>query len=131
MINNNKFSAVQSFSVLTDVKEVHGFLGLCNYYRRFFKDFARIASPLHRLTRKDASFLWDGHCQDAFESLKIYLYSASILAYPDCSTSFHLYTDASQFAIGYILGQFVDGKERVVAFGGRELNTAEGKYGTT
>ena len=127
----DKISAVQTFPVPTSVTEVRSFLGLCNYDRRFVKGFARIASPLHRLTRKDASFIWDSDCQSAFESLKLQLCSAPILAYPDFTMSFHLYTDASQSAVGYILGQCADGREHVVAYGGRELNTAERKYSTT
>ena len=53
------------------------------------------------------------------------------MAYPDFSQPFHLFTDASQSAIGYVLGQVVDGKECVIAYGGRELSSAETRYSTT
>ena len=127
----DKISAVKTFPIPTNVKEVRSFLGLCNYYRRFVKDFAKKASPLHRLTRKDVPFVWDSDCQYAFESLQNHLCSAPILSYPDLSQPFHLYADASNSALGYILGQCIDGKEHVVAYGGRELNMAERKYSTT
>jgi len=81
---------------------VRSFLGLCNYYRRFVKDFAKIASPLNRLTRKDLSFVWSPECETAFISLKNWLCSPPILSYPDFERPFHLYTDASQTALGYI-----------------------------
>ena len=127
----DKLSAVQSFPVPTNVRDVRSFLGLRNYYRRFVKDFAKVASPLHRLTRRDVTFDWDNTCHDAFVILKSHLCSAPILSYPHFHQPFHLYTDASQTALGYILGQIIDGKEHVVSYGGRELNTAEKKYSTT
>ena len=127
----DKLAAVDSFPVPKSVKEVRSFLGLCNYYRRFVEKFASIASPLNRLTRKDVSFVWTPECEEAFVELKRRLCSPPILAYPDFQQPFHLYTDASQSAIGYVLGQVIDGKEVVIAYGGRELNSAETRYSTT
>ena len=56
--NPDKIEAVRSFPVPTSVKELRSFLGLSNYYRRFVEGFSKIASPLNRLTRKDAVFSW-------------------------------------------------------------------------
>ena len=119
-----KIEAVKSFPVPKSVKEVRSFLGLCNYYRRFVEGFAQIASPLNKLTRKNVPFVWSSECQTAFEELKRRLCAPPILAYPNFSLPFHLYTDASQTAIGYILGQTVEGREVVIAYGGRELSLA-------
>ena len=129
--DSSKINAVKSFPVPRSVTEVRSFLGLCNYYRRFVKDFAKIASPLNRLTRKSVSFVWDESCLCAFQEMKARLCSPPILAYPNFSQPFHLYTDASQHAIGYILGQVIDHKETVISYGGRELNLAETRYSTT
>ena len=126
-----KLHAVETFPVPSSVKEVRSFLGLCNYYRRFVKDFAKIASPLNRLTRKSVPFVWDPCCDAAFQDLKNRLCSPPILAYPDFFQPFHLHTDASKSALGYVLGQSINGSERVVAYGGRELNLAETRYSTT
>ena len=126
-----KLDAVRSFPTPKTVKEVRSFLGLCNYYRRFVKDFANIASPLNHLTRKNVRFSWSSDCEIAFAELKSRLCSPPILAYPNFDLPFHLYTDASQYALGFILGQVVDGKEVVLAYGGRELSDAEKKYSTT
>ena len=126
-----KLSAVETFPVPSCVKDVRSFLGLCNYYRRFVKDFAKIASPLNRLTRKSVPFVWDPSCKAAFQELKAHLCSPPILEYPDFSQAFHLHTDASQSAIGYVLGQHINGCEKVIAYGGRELNLAETRYSTT
>ena len=126
-----KLDAVQSFPTPTTVKEVRSFLGLCNYYRRFVKDFAKIASPLNHLTRKNVPFIWNSDCETAFVALKSRLSSPPILAYPNFDLPFHLYTDASQYALGYVLGQVVQDQEVVIAYGGRELNDAEKRYSTT
>ena len=77
------------------------------------------------------SFVWSLECEIAFQTLKNRFCSPPILAYPDFSQPFHLFTDASQSAIGYVLGQVVDGKECVIAFGGRVLSSAETRYSTT
>ena len=72
------------------VKDVRAFLGLGNYYRKFVKDFAKIAGPLHDLTKKALNFNWTSGCQAAFERLKSSLIQAPILAYPDFTLPFDL-----------------------------------------
>lgn len=129
--NPNKIKAVQEFPVPTNITGVKAFLGLCNYYRRFVKGFAQIASPLNKLTSKHIKFEWTDQCQEAFEILKKALVSAPILAYPDFTQPFHLFVDASQTGIGLTLGQVIDGKESVVAYAGRDFNTAERNYSAT
>ena len=127
----SKLDAVRSFPKPSCVKDVRSFLGLCNYYRRFVHGFAKIASPLNHLTRKQVDFVWSPECEKAFQELKERLCSPPVLAYPDFSQPFHLYTDASQHALGYVLGQIREGREHVIAYGGRELNVAEKNYSTT
>jgi len=80
-------------------------VGLCIYYRRFVKDFARISSTLHALTKKNASFQWREDCQKAFEELKCALTSSPVLAMPDDDSTFILATDASLSVIGAVLSQ--------------------------
>eukprot|EP00795_Rhopilema_esculentum_P001442 gene1442-biopygen10090 len=126
-----KIDAVKSYPTPTCVKDIRSFLGLANYYRRFVQGFAKIASPLNMLTRKGIPFVWSSACENAFHLLKQRLCSAPILAYPDFTKSFHLYTDASQTALRYILGQVIEGREVVLAYGGRGLNPAEVNYSTT
>ena len=60
--DSSKIDAVKAFPVPSPVTEVRSFLGLCYYYRRFVKDFTKIASPLNRLTRKSVPFAWDEFC---------------------------------------------------------------------
>lgn len=86
------------------------FLGLANYYRRFIKDFSKIAAPLNKLLRKDQKFVWTDICEQAFETLKAALVCAPTLAFPDFKETFQLFTDASNEGIGATLGQIQDGK---------------------
>lgn len=103
---------------------------MANYYRRFIKDNAKISRPLNDLLRKDFKFEWTESCQRAFDLLKQKLTEAPILAFPDFSQEFILYTDASQQAVSYILGQKDNqGRERVVFYGGRSLRPAERNWG--
>ena len=129
--NPNKIKAVSEFPVPEKVKDVRSFLGLATYYRRFVKDFARIARPLNNLTKKSVKFHWNKDCQSAFDQLKRALVSAPTLAYPDFTLPFHVYTDASSDAIGMALGQIHDGKDVAIAYGGRDLSSAEKNYSAT
>ena len=121
-----KVRIVQEFPVPNTQRDVRSFLGLANYYRKFVKDFAKIAFPLNRLLAKQVPFQWTNECQDAFERLKQALTSPPILAFPDFDREFILYTDASSTAISYILGQTGEqGKERVISYNGRSLRSSE------
>ena len=93
----DKVNAVLNWPVPTTKTELRSFLGLINYYRRYFKDLATIAYPLTRLTQKKRSFSWDDDCQKSFETLKQLLVSAPILSYPETDDDFILDTDGSQF----------------------------------
>jgi len=90
-----KIKAVLEWPVPTSVKEVRSFLGLAGYYRRFVRDYASIAAPLHELTKKDRSFVWSDETQLAFETLRSSLTSPPVLAMPLDIGDFILDTDAS------------------------------------
>ena len=128
-VNQSKISAVQSYPVPKTRKQLKAFLGLACYYRRFVKGFSDIATPLHRLLRKDTDFNWSQSCDDAFNLLKQKLTSSPILAFPDMQKPFFLSVDASGSAIGFILGQH-DAEERevVISYGGRSLRGTEVKW---
>ena len=98
-------SAVQGFSVPTNLKELRRFLRLASYYRRFIPRFASIAQPLHHLTCKDVSFVWTEAAASAFEELKEKLTTSPVLAYPSFDQDFVLETDASISGLGAVLAQ--------------------------
>ena len=104
-IDNEKVKAILEWPSPTNVKEVQSFIGLCNYYRFFIKDFAKIANPFHKLTRKNVQFVWGKDQQDAFDKLKHIFTSAPILRNPDGDKPFIVETDASNFAVGALLSQ--------------------------
>lgn len=131
MCDPEKVRSVAGWPVPKSVKQVRQFVGLTSYYRKFVKDYAKIASPLHKLTEKGRRFTWTDECQQAFATLKRSLTTAPVLQYPDFKQPFILDTDASDVAIGCVLGQVCDGKEHVVAYGSRTLSKAERHYSTT
>ena len=77
--NPRLIEAVSEFPTLRSVQEVRRFLGLSSYYRRFIRNFAKIAAPLHQLTRKETQFWWSTDCASAFNQLKMILTSAPVL----------------------------------------------------
>ncbi|RVW20966.1 Retrovirus-related Pol polyprotein from transposon 17.6 [Vitis vinifera] len=94
----------------TIVKGVRQFLSHAGFYRRFIKDFSKLARPLCELLVKDAKFVWDDQCQWSFEELKLLLTTAPIVRAPNWKLPFEVMCDASDFAIGAVLGQREDGK---------------------
>ena len=126
-----KTETVDSWPVPRNKKELRSFLGLCTYYRKFVRNFASIAAPLHWLTRDDVEYVWDEKCATAFKLLKSALTRSPILAYPDAGGEFILDTDASSCGIGAVLSQLQDGVERVVAYYSRSLSSPERNYCAT
>ena len=65
-VDMKKVEAIQSWPRPTSVSEIRSFLGLAGYYRRFIKDFLRLAAPLTRLTQKQVAFQWNDACEQGF-----------------------------------------------------------------
>ena len=116
-----KVRAIQTMEPPTTVKGIRSFLGTVGYYRNFQPNFSAIARPLTRLTKKNVHFSWSEEAQEAFEVLKQKLIEAPILAYPDVTKPYTLYTDASDYAIGGILTQDFDDGERVIQYVSHQL----------
>ena len=130
--DSSKTDKVNKWPIPTSQREIRQFLGFVSYYRRFIKNFATIAKPLHRLTEKNAQFKWTSHCQTAFDHLKECLTTAPVLAFPDFNKTFILDTDASDAGIGAVLSQLDDdNKERVIAYASRTLSKPERRYCVT
>ncbi len=110
---------------------VRAILGLENYYRHFIKGFSSIVAPLQRLTCNNVNFLLGDPEQTALDKLKEVFCSAPILAYPDHEGEFIVDTDASNYAIGAVLSQVQDGKERVIFYGFKGLVESQAKWYTT
>ena len=128
-----KIEAVKSWETPKTVTDIRSFLGFANYYRRFIKSFAHIASPLTALTQKNVIFEWSDECELAFQCLKQKLVEAPVLAYPtqESNSKYILDTDASLVGIGGVLSQTQNGVERVIAYASQTLSKSERNYCTT
>lgn len=131
-MDSGKLQAMQDWPVPASVKDVRGFLGLLNYYRRFIDHFAEKALPLTELTKEtERSFQWTDVEQKAFELLKSSMQTAPVLVLPDFAKPFCVHTDASAFACGAVLEQKqTDGQYHPVAFFSRKFNPAQRNYHT-
>jgi transposase InsO family protein/predicted aspartyl protease len=127
----SKIEAVRDWPVPVNAKQVRSFLGLAGYYRRFVQHFSHKAAPLYKLTEKGAKFRWTQECQEAFETLKEALITTPILSYPRAEGQYILDTDASNKALGAVLQQIQDGKEKVIAYMSKSLSRAEQRYCVT
>jgi len=125
---------VSSYRVLNwlqpkNAKDVRKFLGLANYYRRFIKDFTRVARPMNMLTQKDEKWQWEEAQQKAFNELKRIFTSKLVLAAPDLDKEFRVEADASNYATGGVLSmKCLDEKWRLVAFISKSLSDTERNY---
>ena len=130
-VDKAKIDIISKLPPPTNVKTIRQFLGHARFYRRFIKDFAKIAKPLYKLLEKDAKFIWELDCQKSFEELKFYLTTAPIVRAPNWQLPFEVMCDASDLAIGAVLGQREDGKPHVVYYASKTLNEAQRNYTTT
>ena len=127
----NKLSAVANWIPPSTTKGVREFLGFTGYYRRFVPDYSTVAQPLVHLLGKDCKFQWTVACQDAFKALGALLIKAPVLAFPKEDLPYIVDTDASDYGIGGVLSQNIEGTEHVIAYYSKSLNPAQQKYCTT
>ncbi|KAK1573962.1 hypothetical protein QYE76_037222 [Lolium multiflorum] len=100
-------------------------------YPRDVKDFSKISKPLTNLLQKDVPFVFDDDCKEAFETLKKALTTAPVVEPPDWNLPFEIMCDASDFAVGAVLGQRVDKKLNVIHYASKTLDAAQRNYATT
>ena len=130
-VDKAKIDIISKLPLPTNVKTIRQFLGHAGFYRRFIKDFSKIAKPLYKLLEKDSKFVWEEDCQKSFEELKFHLTTAPIVRAPNWQLPFEVMCDASDLAIGAVLGQREDGKPHVVYYASKTLNEAQRNYTTT
>ncbi|CAA7048893.1 unnamed protein product [Microthlaspi erraticum] len=113
------------------VKDIRSFLGHAGFYRRFIKDFSKIARPLTRLLCKETDFEFDEECHKSWTLLKDALVSAPIVQAPNWDHPFEIMCDASDYAVGAVLGQKIDKKLNVIYYASKTMDDAQCKYATT
>lgn len=126
-----KIEMIQKWPRPSNLTETRGFLGFCQYLRRFVSKFSEIARPLHELSALKTGFYWNQDCELSFLSLKEALKSPPVLAFPTADDPYVLDTDASGVAIAGILLQVQNGQERVIAYHSRCLDRDQRKTCTT
>ena len=127
----DKAAAINAMPLPVNKKQLQAFLGTCNYFRIFIRNFAQLAEPLYALLRKQVRFIWTDEQTKAVNSLKSKLSSAPIVKFPNYELSFHLHTDASKTGIGAVLMQEYNGILHPVAYISKTLNKAQRSYSTT
>ena len=130
-VDKAKVDIVRHLPSPTTVREIRSFLGHAGFYRRFIKDFSKIARSLTSLLQKDIPFSFDEECKKAFDTLKHFLTTAPVMTPPDWSLPFELMCDASDYAFGAVLGQRKDKKSSAIYYASRTLNEAQLNYSTT
>ena len=121
-----KVEVVMSWERPKSVFEIHNFLGLARYSRRFIEDFSRLVAPMMRLTRKEVKFEWNDQCEKAFQELKRRFTTAPILIVPKKGQRYTMYCDASKVGLGCVLMK----SRRLVAYGSCQLKNHEQNYPT-
>jgi hypothetical protein len=128
-VDPEKVAVIKDWKPPTTVKGTQSFLGFCNFYRRFIRDYGTTAKPLTRLTRIGVDYNWDASCDDAFEKLKRSLVEAPVLAHYDPGRETMLETDASDGVVAAVLSQQNDKQEwHPVAFFSKTMAPAELNY---
>lgn len=133
-VDPGKVEAILNFPIPTNKKEVKRFLGTASWYRRFVPNFSAIAGPLNSLTstsKKAKSFSWTKEADDAFSKLKDCLVSAPILSCPNFDLPFEIHTDASDYGVGGVLTQTINGVEHPIAYMSKSLTAQERNYSIT
>ena len=130
-VDQSKISIIKTLAPPTTVKGIRSFLGHAGFYRRFIKDFSKIARPLCRLLEKDTKFNFDDSCKAAFEEIKSRLVQAPIMVAPEWDQGFEVMCDASNFTMGAVLGQRKEKIFKAIYYASRTFNEAQENYSTT
>ena len=104
-IDPKKVEAILSMEAPTNIKDLQSFLGLVKYLDRFSANLVQIAEPLQRLCKKDTVYAWESQQQEAFEAIKVFFTTASVLAYFDKDKKHYIQTDVSLKGLGAVLLQ--------------------------
>jgi hypothetical protein len=130
-VDKAKVDLISNLAPPYTVKEIHSFLGHARFYRRFIKDFSKIAMPLCKLLAKETPLLFDEECMKAFGALKEILMSTPIIRPPNWGVPFEIMCNASNYAVRAILGQRIDKLPHVIYYASITLNDAQLNYSTT
>nr|GFB74490.1 reverse transcriptase domain-containing protein [Tanacetum cinerariifolium] len=130
-VDKAKIEVISKLPHPTTVKGIRRFLGHAGFYRRFIKDFLKISRPMTHLLEKNSPFIFLNKCIQAFRTLKDKLTEAPIPIAPNWDQPFELMCDASDYAVGAVLGQRIEKHFRPIHYARKTMNQAEANYTTT
>jgi len=130
-VDKAKIEVIEKLPPPICVKGVRSFLGHAGFYRRFIKDFSKIAHPMCKLLEKEVKFVFDEICLKVFECLKEKLISAPVIIGPDWAEPFEVMCDASGTALGVVLGQKRNRMFHLIYYASKSLNGAQRNYTVT
>ena len=130
-VDREKIEVIEKLPPPTNVKGIKSFLGHADFYRRFIKDFSKIAIPLSNLLNKYMFFNFDDDCAATFQTLKTKLATAPVMIAPNWNKEFELMCDASDYTVGAFLGQREDKVFHAIYYASKVLNEAQVNYATT
>nr|GFA10133.1 retrovirus-related Pol polyprotein [Tanacetum cinerariifolium] len=129
-VDKAKIEVISKLPHPTTVKGIRSFLGHAGFYRRFIKDFSKISRPMTHLLEKNSPFIFSNDCIQAFRILKEKLTEAPILIAPNWDQPFELMCDASDYAVGAVLGQRVEKHFQPIHYASKTTTQAETNYTT-
>ncbi|GKC19007.1 reverse transcriptase domain-containing protein [Tanacetum coccineum] len=130
-VDKAKVDVIAKLPHLTSVKGIQSFLGRAGFYRRFIQDFSKIARPMTHLLKKDTPFIFSKECVESFNILKKKLTEASILVSLDWDLPFEIMCDASDYAVGAVLGQHKTKHFQPIHYASKTMTDAQAYYTTT
>nr|GFC75185.1 reverse transcriptase domain-containing protein [Tanacetum cinerariifolium] len=130
-VDKVKIEVISKLPHPTTIKGIRSFLIHAGFYRCFIKDFSKISRPMTHLLEKNSPFVFSNECIQAFRTLKDKLTEASILIAPNWDQPFELMYDASDYAVGAVLGQRIEKHFRPIHYASKTMNQAEVNYTTT
>jgi hypothetical protein len=129
LMDPGKLKGIRDWPTPTTVKQVRGFLGFGNFYRRFIRGFSEIAKPLNDLLKKDRKFDWTTDCQQAFDTLRQRFTEELVLLMPDQTKPFQIECNTSKYASGAVLTQLdTNGARHPCGFISKTFSPAERNY---
>nr|GEV26798.1 DNA-directed DNA polymerase [Tanacetum cinerariifolium] len=130
-VDRAKFDVIAILTPRTSVKGIRSFLGHNGFYRQFIQDFSKIAQPVAHLLEKETLFLFSTECREAFKSFKEKLTESLILVAPDWDLPFEIMCDASNFAVGAVLGQRKTKHFQPIHYESKTITNAQAHYTIT
>ena len=130
-VDKTKIQIIDKLPPPTSIKGIMSFLGHARFYRRFIKDFSKVAKPLCSLLEHDKPFHFNKDCLQAFGELKKALITALVVISPDWTLPFELMCDASDHSVGAVLGERKDKVFHSICYVSKTLTQTQINYTTT